>query len=117
MSTTLNKKDGVHLWLITTGMPSAGRCFKASKEKIGKKCFPYKEMNTTVGVKKPQEDLKAKDLWAMKVAKDRREYFYDPARKDNIFRRNKTRLELWEEHLQDPIVALDKAFKCVEVNY
>ena len=28
--------------------------------------------------------------------------------------RNKTRLELWEEHLKDPIVAVDKALKCVE---
>ena len=27
----------------------------------------------------------------------------DPARKDNILGRNKTRLELWEEHLKDPI--------------
>ena len=47
-------------------------------------------------------------------AKDRREDFYDPARKDNILGRKKTRLELWEEHLKDPIVALDKALKCVE---
>ena len=31
-------------------------------------------------------------LWAMKAAKDRREEFYDRARKDNIFGRNKTRL-------------------------
>ena len=28
--------------------------------------------------------------------------------KDNIVGRHKTRLELWEEHLRDPIVALDK---------
>ena len=27
---------------------------------------------------------------------------------------NNTRLELWEEHLKDQIVALDKALKCVE---
>ena len=26
----------------------------------------------------------------------------------------KKRLELWEEHLKDPIVALDKALKCAE---
>ena len=29
----------------------------------------------------------------------------------------KTRLELWEEHLKDPIVALDKALKCVKDRY
>ena len=38
----------------------------------------------------------------------------DPDRKDNILERSNTRLELWEEHLKDPIVALDKALKCVE---
>ena len=37
----------------------------------------------------------------MKAAKDRKEDFYDPARKDNILSRNKTRLVLWEEHLKD----------------
>ena len=31
--------------------------------------------------------------------------------------RNKTRLELWEDHLKDPIVALGKAIKCVEDQY
>ena len=34
--------------------------------------------------------------------------------KTNILVRNKTRLELWEEHFKDPIVALDKALRCVE---
>ena len=29
-------------------------------------------------------------------------------------RRNKTRLKLWEEHLKDPIVALDKALRCLQ---
>ena len=50
----------------------------------------------------------------MKAVKDRREEFYDPERKNNILGRHKTRLELWEEHLKDLIVALDKALKCVE---
>ena len=53
----------------------------------------------------------------MKAAKERREEFDDLARKDNILVRNKTRFELWEEHLKDPIVALDKALKCVESQY
>ena len=53
----------------------------------------------------------------MKEAKDRTEEFYDPAREDNILGRNNTRLELWEEHLKDPIVALEKALKCVEYQY
>ena len=41
----------------------------------------------------------------MKAAKDRKEEFFDPTRKDNILGRNTTRLELWEEHFKDPIVA------------
>ena len=50
-----------------------------------------------------------KALWAMKAAKDIEEEFYDPACKDNILGRNQTRLELWEEHLKEQIIALDKA--------
>ena len=61
-------------------------------------------MSRAVGVKKPQEAQKAKPLWKMKAANDAG---------DNIVG-NKTILALWEEHLEDPIVALDKAVKCVE---
>ena len=57
---------------------------------------------------KPQEAEKSKILRKMKAAKDAGEEDYDPDRKDNILRRNWTRLTLWEEHLKDPIVALDK---------
>ena len=32
--------------------------------------------------------------------------FYDPARKEDNLGRTKTRLELWEEHLKDPLVIL-----------
>ena len=77
----------------------------------------YRVMNVAVGVKKPQEAQKARALWAMKAAKDRREEFYDPAREDNVLERSKTRLELWKEHLKDPIAALDKASNCVESQY
>ena len=74
----------------------------------------YKEMSRAVGVKKPQEAQKAEALWKKKAAKDAGEESCDPAREDNILVRNKTRLALWEEHLKDPIVALDKALKSVE---
>ena len=70
-----------------------------------------------MAVRKSQEAQKAKALWCMKAAKDRREEFYDPAREKDISKRNKTRLELWGEHLKDPIAALDKAPKCVESQY
>ena len=65
-------------------------------------------------MKKPQEAQKARALWKMNAAKDAREEYYHPTRKDNILGRNKTRSALWEEHLKDPIVALDNALKCVE---
>ena len=70
----------------------------------------YKEMSKAASLKKPNESEKAKAFWRMKAAKDRREDFYDPERKDNILGRKKT----WEEHLKNPIVALDKALKCLE---
>ena len=42
-------------------------------------------MSKASGVEKPQEAQKARALWAMKAAKDRKEEFYDPAHKDDIF--------------------------------
>ena len=48
----------------------------------------YKVISGAVGVKKPQEAQKAKALWAMKAAKDRKS-FYDPARKEDISKRKK----------------------------
>ena len=72
----------------------------------------YKEMSRAAGVRKPNETQKARAHQKMKTAKDRRDDFYDP--KTTFLGRNRTRLELWEEHLKDPIVALDKALKCVE---
>ena len=73
----------------------------------------HKVISLVVGVKKPQKAQKAKPCGSCKAAQDRKEEFYDPAREEDISKRNKTRLELWEEHLKDPIAALDKAFKCV----
>ena len=64
-------------------------------------------MSRAVGVKKPQETQNAKALWKIKAAKEAGEEYYDPTREDNIWRRNETRLAPWEEHLKDPIVALD----------
>ena len=74
----------------------------------------YEEMSWAACVKKPNGSQKAKALWKMKAAKDIGEEFYDPERKDNLLVRNETRLELWEERLKDPTVALDKALKCVK---
>ena len=60
---------------------------------------------------------RAKTFWAMMAAKDRKEDFFDPVRKDKILGRSQTRQELWREHLKDPIAALDEALKCWENPY
>ena len=74
-----------------------------------------KEMSRAVGVKKPQGAQKAKALWKMKPAKEAGEEYDDPTRGDNIKGRSETRLvAVSEEHLKDPLGALDKALKCVE---
>ena len=70
----------------------------------------YKVMSKAVGVKKPQEAQKAKTLCTMKAAKDRKEKFYDLARKDNILGRNETRLELWKTTSK---IQLLRSLKCV----
>ena len=64
-------------------------------------------MSKAAGVRKPNESQKAKALWKMKAARDSGEDFYDPERKHYIFGRNKTRLELWEEQVEDLVVSLD----------
>ena len=74
-------------------------------------------MSKATGARKPSESQKAKALLAMKAAKDRGEEYYDSARKENILEEKNTRLELWEEHLKDPIIAVDKALKCLEIPY
>ena len=75
------------------------------------------EMSKARGAKKPIESQKARALWAMKAAWDRCEDYYDPARKEDILGRTRTRLDLWEEHLKDQIVALAKALECLENPY
>ena len=76
--------------------------------------FHYRAMSKAAGARQPSESQKAKALWAIKAAKDRGKHFYDPARKEIILGRNQTRLELWGEHLKDPITALEKALKRLE---
>ena len=74
----------------------------------------YRELSQAAGAKKPSESQKAKAFWAMKAAWDRCEEFYDPTRKEDFLGRTKTRLELCEEHLKDPMAALAKALECLQ---
>ena len=76
-----------------------------------------KEMSRAVGVKKPQESQKAKALWKNEGSSRMPEKNTSiQSVKTSILGRNNTRLALWEEYLKDPIVALDKALKCVEIS-
>ena len=70
-----------------------------------------------MGAKKPQEKQKSKSPLEMRASKDVGKEHYDPTREVGIKGRNETRSALWEEHFLDPIVALDKAPKCVKVQY
>ena len=88
-------------WKMLTGTPSA-KHKRIEGEDWRELSDAYKEMSRAVGVQNPQEAQKAEALWKIKAAKDVREEYYDPARKDNILERNKTRLASWEEHLKDP---------------
>ena len=63
--------------------------------------------------KKPSESQKAKAFWAMKAAKDRREEYDDPARKDYVWEGNTQDWSRGKSTPKDPIAALDKALKCV----
>ena len=76
----------------------------------------YKIMSKAVGVQKPQEAQKARVLWTIKQPRTERKSFMIGLAK-TTFWKNKTRLELWEGHLNDPTVALDKAPKRVEGQY
>ena len=73
-----------------------------------------REMSRVTGAKNHVRVKKQEPFWAMKAGKDREEVYSYPARTENILGRKKTRLELWEEHFKDPIIALDKALKCLE---
>ena len=115
MSTTLSRKDGGFPVVDADWYAFCQALYKGIEGEDWEEMYDsYKAMSKASGVNKPQEAQKAKALWAMKAAKDRKEEFCDRAHKDNILGRNTTRLELWEEHFKDPIVALDRALKCVE---
>ena len=73
----------------------------------------FEEMSKAAGVKKPNGSQKPRALWRMKAARDSG----TQSAKTTFLGRNATRLELWEEHLKDPIVALEKALKWVENPY
>ena len=76
--------------------------------------YHYREMSQATGGEKPNESQKARAFRTMEAAWDRSEEFYDPGRKEDILGGTKTCLDLWEEHLKDPIASLAKALESLD---
>ena len=53
----------------------------------------------------------------MKAARDRDDEFHDPARKNDIPGRPQTRLDLWEEHLKNPVALTKVLVDCLDADY
>ena len=96
---TLNSRGGGRRWLMRTGMPSAKQSTQDLKGKNEKICIVTAE-------KQKVKNQKAKALQAMKVAWYRCEG-YDPARKEDILVRTRSRLYLWEEHHSSLVATRD----------
>ena len=69
-------------------------------------CY-YRDTSKATGAKKPSESQKSKSPLGNEGGQRQGEMYYDPARKADISGRTKTRLGLWEEHLKDPIIAME----------
>ena len=74
-------------------------------------------MSEATGAKKTERESKSESPLGCESSLGQGKDFYGPERQDNISGKHTTRLELWGEHLKDPIVALDKALKFVENPY
>ena len=102
---TLSREGGALPWLMRTGMLSVGRCTKASKERIGKKC------------RSRRRPRRQKPCGARKQPNTERKSFMIRLAKRTFREGIKRVWSCGEEHLNGPIAALDKASKCVESQY
>ena len=87
-------------------MPSSKQCTKELKGKNGKSCTVTSETRARQQEPKSQES-KSESPLGDEGGQGKGEIHYDPARKEDILGRTKTRLGLWEEHLKDPVNALE----------
>ena len=76
--------------------------------------YHHKNLHQAVKSKKPGDNKKARALWAMKEATDRKEDYYDPNHQTCFQERNHIRLGVWEVHFKSPMAALAKALECWE---
>ena len=76
--------------------------------------YHYRELYQATFTKKPGDSQKAKALWTVKAARDRDDGFYDPARKNDIQGRTRTRVVLREEHRKSLVAVLAKALDCLD---
>ena len=74
-------------------------------------------MRKAAGVRKPNESKRSEGRLEDEGGKRRGSGFFMTQSARTTFWEEKKRLELSEEHLKDPIVALDKALKCLEKPY
>ena len=80
--------------------------------------YRRKRLRRNVGVSKEATGSpESKSPLENEGSQGRRRRILRPMREEGIKGRNETRLALWAEHFKDPIVALDKALKCVEDRY
>ena len=79
--------------------------------------YHHRELSQAAGAKKPSESQKSESPLGNESGLVQGEEFYDPVCEEDILGRTTTRLELWEEHLKDPLAALAKALGCLENPY
>ena len=74
-------------------------------------------MRKAAGVKKPSESQESEGPvgYEGSLGQEVRNTMIQLAKKNILGRKQRT-LELWEEHLKDPITALDKALRCLETS-
>ena len=92
--------------------------YKGIEEKDWEELYHHhRELSQAAGAKKPSESQKNESHLGNESGLEQGEEFYDPVCKEDMLGRTETRLELWEEHLKDPLPALAKALGCLGIPY
>ena len=101
--------------MTKTGTPSAWPFLKESKDQSGKPCIiETRTFTKQCKSKKSGENKKAKELWALKEAKDRGIDLFDASHEEEDETRARVRLDLWAIHLTNPTTASANALGGLE---